>query len=68
MNDNVQPNDDQFEDLDDLEEPFISDDEPPRTVADFVRDSQSGDTVDQPMVKSGGSAVSGDGWTSRTSE
>lgn len=70
MSDKGQPINDQSEDADDLEEPFISDDEPPRTVADFVRDSQptSNDVV-QPMTKgSEGSAVSGGGWTSRATE
>ncbi|SDC56844.1 hypothetical protein SAMN05444580_101240 [Rhodococcus tukisamuensis] len=70
MADNAQPSDDHVEDIDDLEEPFISDDEPPRTVADFVRDSQQTSlTVDQGLVADpNGSSVSGGGWTSRSPE
>lgn len=55
-------------DIDDPEEAFIGDDETPKTAADFVRDSElTSSDVDQPPVKgSGGSAVSGDGWTARS--
>ncbi|MFG1783828.1 hypothetical protein ACGFIU_15435 [Rhodococcus oryzae] len=59
--------DDQDEDIEDVEEPFISD-EPPQSAADYVQQARPGSqTVDGPPVASE-SAVSsdGEGWTGRS--
>jgi hypothetical protein len=51
----------------DLEEPIIEDDEVPRTVADFVRDSApTSSDAEYPLTVSGGPAVSGS-WTGKSS-
>ncbi|GCE45075.1 hypothetical protein Rhow_001102 [Rhodococcus wratislaviensis] len=57
-----QPIDDQSEDIDDLEEPFISD-EPPLTAEDYVRQSKpDSQTADDGPSQLSGPSVSGEGW------
>ncbi len=62
MTNKDQPLDDQFADIDDLEEPFITD-EPPRSAADYVRDSEVGVSDGGKWTRLSGPAVSGEGWT-----